>query len=164
MTRRQIAWILILVVDVAMLAWGAMAAAMPDGLVGPGGKAILPAGYEGYSGSSWPDLVSTTPTTARYMIVLFRMYGIYCVLFGLMGSVIAITAFRQGERWAWWTLLVGNTVALVSATRYDWVVNAIGPFELTEYLGLALVYIALAMTVPFVARRAVVGAGFSRTP
>ena len=39
----------------------------------------------------------------------------YNVLFGLMGSAIAITAFRRGERWAWWALLVGNTIALVSA-------------------------------------------------
>jgi hypothetical protein len=51
MKRRQIAWILILIVDVAYVAWGAMAALMPDGLAGPGGKAILPAGYEGYSGA-----------------------------------------------------------------------------------------------------------------
>ena len=32
---------------------------------------------------------------------------------------------------------------------YDWTVNAIGPFELTEYLGLALVWGALAVTAPF---------------
>jgi len=87
--------------------------------------------------------------TARYMIVLYRMYGIYNVLFGLMTSAIAVTAFRRGDRWAWWALLVGNTIALVSAMRYDWIVNAIGPFELTEYLGLALVFGALAMTAPF---------------
>ena len=71
MKRRQIAWILILIVDVAYVAWGAMAAAMPDGLAGPGGKAILPAGYEGYSGSSWSELLRTSPMTAKYMIVLF---------------------------------------------------------------------------------------------
>jgi len=87
--------------------------------------------------------------TARYMIVLYRMYGIYNVLFGLMTSAIAVTAFRRGDRWAWWALFVGNTIALVSAMRYDWIVNAIGPFELTEYLGLALVFGALAMTAPF---------------
>ena len=46
------------------------------------------------------------------------------------------------------TLLVGNTIALVSAMTYDRTVNAIGPFELSEYLGLALVYVALAITVP----------------
>ncbi len=82
------------------------------------------------------------------MTVLYRMYGIYSVLFGVMGSVIAATAFRRGERWAWWALLVGNTVALVSAMTYDRIVHAIGPFELTEYLGLALVWGALAVTAP----------------
>jgi hypothetical protein len=151
--RRQVAWILILIVDVAYAAWGAMAAVSPDGLRGPGGKAILPAGYEGYSEASWPELVRTSPMTARYMIVLFRTYGIHCVVFGLLGSAIAATAFRRGDRWAWWALLVGNTLALVSAMTYDWIVNAIGPFELTEYLGLALVWGALAVTAPFVLMR-----------
>ena len=82
MNRRRIAWLLILVVDVAYVAWGAVAAAMPDGLAGPGGKAILPAGYEGYSGSSWSELLRTSPMTAKYMIVLFRTYGMHCVVFG----------------------------------------------------------------------------------
>jgi len=153
MKRRNIAWILILIVDVGYVMWGAMAAIAPDGLIGPGGKAILPAGYEGFSGDSWTQLLRTSPMIAKYMIVLFRMYGIYNVLFGVMGSAIAITAFRRGDRWAWWVLLVGNTVALVSAMRYDWIVNAIGPFELTEYLGLAIVCGALALTAPFLAAK-----------
>jgi hypothetical protein len=46
--RRRVAWILILIVDVSYIAWGAMAAASPDQLLGLGGKAILPAAYEGY--------------------------------------------------------------------------------------------------------------------
>jgi len=148
---RRVAWILVLIVDVSYLAWGAMAAASPDGLLGAGGKAILPAGYEGFSGGSWSDLLRTSPMTANYMIVLYRTYGIHCVVFGLMGSAIAATAFRRGERWAWWTLLAGNTFALLSAMRYDWIVNAIGPFELTEYIGLVMVYAALAVTAPFIA-------------
>ena len=91
--------------------------------------------------------------TAKYIEVLFRMYGVFNVAFGLMASAIAVTAFRRGEVWAWWALLVGNTIALVSAMRYDWMVNAIGPFELTEYLGLAMIYGALAVTAPFLATR-----------
>jgi hypothetical protein len=146
---QRVAWILILIVDVGCVAWGAGAAVSPDHLLGPGGKGILPAGYEGYSGGSWSELVGASPLVAAYMAVLFRMYGIYNVLFGLMGSAIAATAFRRGERWAWWALLVGNTVALVSAMTYDKTVNAIGPFELSEYLGLALVWGALAVTAPF---------------
>ena len=146
MSRRKIAWILILIVDVGYIAWGAGAAALPEHLLGPGGKGILPAAYEGYSGGSWSALASASPLIAGYMKVLYRMYGIYCLLFGLMGSAVAITAFRRGERWAWWTLLAGNTIALGSAITMDKIVNAIGPFELTEYLGLAVVWGALAIT------------------
>jgi hypothetical protein len=117
MKRRDIPWMLILIVDVAYIAWGAGVAGWPDHLLGPGGKAILPAGYEGYSGGSWSELTGASPLIAGYMKVLYRMYGIYCVLFGLLGGAIAATAFRRGERWAWWTLLASNTIALVSAMR-----------------------------------------------
>ena len=146
---QRAAWILILIVDLGFLAWGAMAAGWPEHLFGPRGTPILTAGYEGYSKHSWSELTSTAPMTARYIDVLFRMYGLYCAVFGLMGSIVAVTAFRRGDAWAWWTLLAGNIVALVSAMTYDWAVNAIGPFELTEYLGLATILAALAVTAPF---------------
>jgi hypothetical protein len=146
---QRVAWILILIVDVGYIAWGGGVAVSPDHLLGPAGRAILPAGYEGYSGASWSDLAGASPLIAGYMKVLFRIYGVYCVLFGFMSSAIALTAFRRGERWAWWVLLVGNTVALLSAMTYDWTVNAIGPFEVSEYFGLALVWAALAVTAPF---------------
>lgn len=148
MTRRQIALVVILIVDVGYIAWGAGAALSPEHLLGPGGKGILPAAYEGYSGGSWSALASTSPLTAGYVRVLYRMYGIYCLLFGLMGTAIAVTAYRRGERWAWWALLIGNTLALVSAITMDKMSNAIGPFELTEYAGLLLVWGALAVTAP----------------
>jgi hypothetical protein len=83
---------------------------------------------------------------ARYIMILFRMYGVFNLAFGVMAVAIAVTAFRRGDGWAWWALLIGNTITLMSAMRYDWIVNAIGPFELSEYLGLAFVYAALAVT------------------
>jgi hypothetical protein len=148
-TRRRVAWIAILIVDAAIVAWGAMAAALPGHLLGPGGTPILTAGYEGFSKGSWSELASTAPMAAKYIDVLFRMYGIFNVAFGLMASAIAVTAFRRGDGWAWWALLLGNTLALVSAMAYDWTVNAIGPFELSEYLGLVITYGALAIAAPF---------------
>lgn len=148
---RGVASLVIVIVDAGLVAWCAMAAVWPDHLLGPGGVPILTAGYEGFTKGSWSDLASTSPTTAKYIGVLFRMYGIYGVAFGVMAIAIAVTAFRRGERWAWWALLVGNTITLVSAMTYDRMVNAIGPFELTEYLGLALVYGALAVTAPVLA-------------
>jgi len=147
--HRRVAWILILIVDAGLVAWGAMAAALPDHLLGPRGVPILTAGYEGFTRGSWTELASTSPMTARYIDVLFRMYGVFNVAFGLMAIAIAVTAFRRGDRWAWWALLIGNTIALVSAMTYDRIVRAIGLFELSEYLGLALLFGALAITAPF---------------
>lgn len=147
--RRRVAWILIVVADVGYAAWGLMAGAWPDHLLGPGGKPILTAGYEGFSNGSWAELAGAYPLATDYMLVLFRMYGVFNLIFALLAIAITITAFRRGERWAWWALLVGNTMAYVSAMTYDRVVNAIGPFEVTEYIGLALILGALAVTAPF---------------
>jgi len=146
---RRVAWLLILIADAGLLAWGAMAALLPDRLPGPGSAPILPAGYESFTGGSWTELAAASPRTAAFILLLFRMYGVYIVVFGLLAIALAATAFRRGERWAWWVLLVGNTIAFSSAMAYDWTVSAIGPFELSEYLGLAVIYAALAITAPF---------------
>ena len=87
-----------------------------------------------------------------YDMMASQESGASALAFGLMAIAITVTAFRGGERWAWWTLLVGNTIALVSAMTYDRTVNAIGPFELSEYLGLAIICGALAITAPFFRR------------
>jgi hypothetical protein len=145
---RRVAWLVILIADAGLLAWGAAAALLPESLPGPGSAPILPAGYEGFTGGSWQQLAATSPKTAGYITLVFRMYGIYIVAFGLLAVAIAATAYRRGDRWAWWTLLVGNTIAFVSAMTYDLIVGAIGPFELTEYLGLAAIYGSLAITAP----------------
>ena len=146
---RRSAWIVILVVDAGMLLWGLMAALVPDYLLGPGSRPILPAGYEGFAGRSWSELDRTSAGTTEYITLLFRTYGAYCVAFSLPAMALAATAFRQGSACAWWALLAGNTIALVAAMRYDWIANAIGPFEMTEYLGLVLVWAALVITAPF---------------
>ena len=149
MKWRQIAWILILLADIGLLAWAGMAAIAPEHLLGPNSMPILKAEYEGFTGYSWSELIATTPKTADLLTLVFRMYGIYGVAFSLMAIAVAVTAFRRGDSWAWWALLVGNTITYVSAMTYDQVAHAVGPFELTEYIGLAAVYFALAVTHPW---------------
>lgn len=147
--RRRWATILILVADAGMLLWTAMAALVPHRLLGPRSLPILAAGYEGFTGGSWSELVASSPRTAAFMTLLFRMYGLYGVVLSLLALAIAATAFRRGDRWAWWALLVGNTIAFVGAMTYDRIVHAIGPFEAMEYVGLVVLYGAFAVTAPF---------------
>ncbi len=147
--RRRAALILILLADMGLLAWCAAAALHPEQLIGPGGVPILQAGYEGYTGGSWQELLATSPGTTAFMTLLFRLFGAYGAAFSLTAIVVAATAFRGGERWSWWVLLAGNTIGYVVPMTYDAVVHAIGPFELLEYVGLAAVYVALGLTAPF---------------
>jgi hypothetical protein len=146
---RRIAWIFILIADVGLLAWALMAAIAPEHLLGPNSAPILQAGYEGFTGYSWSELANTFPRATAFMTLVFRMYGIYGTAFSLLAIAIAVTAFRRGDGWAWWALLVGNTITFISAMTYDWTVRAIGPFELTEYLVLAVIYFSLAVTHPW---------------
>jgi len=150
--RRRVARILILLSDAGLLAWCAMAALLPGKLLGPGGAPILPAGYEGYTGGSWSELVASAPQTAEFITLLFRIFGAYGAAFSLVALLVAATAFARGERWAWWALLIGNTIGYLVPMTYDRIVHAVGPFELMEYVGIAVVYLALAMTVPWGAR------------
>ena len=146
---RRVAWLVILIADGGLLAWCAMAALVPERLLGPGSTPILTAGYEGFTGGSWQQTRGHGSETAEYTTLLFRMYGIYGVGLSLLAIAIAANGFRRGERWAWWALLVGNTIGYGAAMVYDQVVGAVGPFELSEYLGLAAIYGSLAITAPF---------------
>jgi len=161
---RRFAWIAIVIADAGFGAWGAMAALLPQYLPGPGGASILTAGYEGFTHGSWSALVATSPMTAEFVTLVFRLFGALCATFGLVAVFIAATAFRRGERGAWWALLVGNTLAFGAPMTYDRLVNAIGPFELSEYLGIALIYLALAVTAPFLAARRAHGRSETTAP
>ncbi len=145
---RRIAWTLMLLADLGLLAWGAMAAIAPDHLLGPKSTPIIIAEYENFTGYSWSEFTTTIPNAVNFLTLVFRMYGIYGVGFSLMAISITVTAFRHGENWAWWALLVGNTLTYVSAMTFDQIARAVGPFELTEYIGLAAVYFALVVTLP----------------
>jgi len=146
---RQLAWILMLLADIGLLAWAAMAAVAPEHLLGPNSTPILQAEYEGFTGYSWPELIATAPKTAGLLTLIFRMYGIYGTAFSMTAIAITVTAFKRGDTWTWWALLVGNTITYVSAMTFDQIARAVGPFEVTEYLGLAAVYFALAVTHPW---------------
>ncbi len=148
---RRVAWLVILIADAGLLLWGAMAALVPEHLLGPGSAPILTAGYEGFTKGSWSELAHASPMTAEYITLLFRMFGVGNVEFALLAIAISATAFRRGDAWAWWALLVGNTIAFGAPMTYDRIVGAIGPFEILEYLGIAAVYGALAVTASFLA-------------
>ena len=148
MRARQYAWLGIVVADAGLLAWGALTLFAPEC---PG--ACMTNGYETFTGQSWAALAAASASTANFLLLLFRVFGAYNVAFGFLGIVVAATAFRRGEVWAWWALLTANTIAYGSATTYDRMVGFIGTNEMLEYVCLGAAYAALAVTAPVQARR-----------
>jgi hypothetical protein len=137
--RLRYALVIILLAEVGVLVYGVMAAVAPTALV---------PGYESYSSRTWPALVAADTQTAAFVLLLFRLLGAYNVAFAVLAIAIAATAFRRGEGWAWWALLVGNTLGFGAPMIYDQPVGEIGVFEVLEVVGIAAIYAALAATVP----------------
>jgi hypothetical protein len=140
---RQFAWLGIVVADAGLLAWGALTVLAPEC---PG--ACMTNGFETFTGHSWADLASASAPTASFLLLLFRVFGANNVAFGFLGIAVAATAFRRGEVWAWWALLIANSIAYGSAMTYDRVVGFIGTNEVLEYVCLGAAYAALAVTAP----------------
>ena len=145
---RQYAWLGIVVADAGLLAWGALTVLAPEC---PG--ACMTNGYETSTGQSWAALTAASASTSNFLLLLFRVFGAYNVAFGFLGIAVAVTAFRRGEVWAWWALLIANTLAYGSAMTYDRMVGFIGTNEMLEYVCLGAAYAALAVTAPVQARR-----------
>jgi hypothetical protein len=144
---RQFAWLAIVVADAGLLLWGALTVIAPQC---PG--ACMTNGYEMFTRQSWADLAAASAATSTFLLLLFRVFGAYNVAFGLLGIAVAATAFRRGEAWAWWALLIANTLAYGSAMTYDRMVGFIGTNEMLEYVCIAGVYAAAAVTAPMQAR------------
>jgi hypothetical protein len=49
-------------------------------------------------------LKATSPTVARLIDTIFRTNGATLATVALLSLAICLTAFRKGERWAWFTL------------------------------------------------------------
>jgi hypothetical protein len=140
---RQFAWLAIVFADAGLLLWGALTVIAPQC---PG--ACMTNGFEIFTRQSWADLAAVSASTASFLLLVFRVFGAYNVAFGLLGIAVAATAFRRGEAWAWWALLIANTLAYGSAMTYDRMVGFIGTNEMLEYVCIAGVFAAAAVTAP----------------
>jgi hypothetical protein len=129
----------IAVADLAILAWGGLALLSPHQMT---------PGYEAYTGQSWTELTQQAPADAAYILVLIRLVGALNIATATPLLLITLTAFRGRQRWAWWTLLAGNTISFAAPITYDLTTGAIGVFEILEWVLLAAVSVALVVTWP----------------
>jgi hypothetical protein len=59
---------------------------------------------QGISGMTWEQLEATSPNATPVIDFKVRMGGVQYIFLGLFSMAIALTGFRRGERWAWYTM------------------------------------------------------------
>ena len=89
--RLRYALVIILLADVGVLVYRAMAAVAPS--------ALIP-GYESYSSRTWLELVAADTQTAAFVLLLFWLLGAYNAAFAVLAIAIAATAFSLDSRTA----------------------------------------------------------------
>jgi hypothetical protein len=65
-----------------------------------------PAIAESLAGIAWEDLQATQPRVANLVSMSSRSLGAAIFVVSILSMSITLTAFRRGERWAWYALWV----------------------------------------------------------
>lgn len=58
----------------------------------------------GISGLTWQELGTASPHAATMIDYLVRAGGVHLFVFGILSTVVSLTALRRGERWAWYAM------------------------------------------------------------
>jgi len=133
----SIAWKILLIADFGVLFYGLLVVFGPD---------VLSEGFRVSTGQSWLALLSVSPTTAEYILLLWRLVGALNIAFAIVAIAVVLMSFRRGEAWSWYALLIGNTIGYGSPIAFDLTVGAIGIFEELEIIFMLLIYIALGIS------------------
>jgi hypothetical protein len=66
---------------------------------------------EQFTGLSWADIQAMGPAFPSWLVLFYDTTAVMMVFYGFLTALVAMTAFRRGERWAWLSLLVSFLVS-----------------------------------------------------
>jgi hypothetical membrane protein len=81
--------------------------------------------FQSIAGTTWEGLAGGHPEAAGYISFIYRELGLLFAAYGLSTIVISLTAYRKGEKWAWYVLwaaplLIAALTALDAAGGAAW--------------------------------------------
>lgn len=102
---------------------------------------------------TFEQLFATAPTLPNYLVVLYRFFGLFLASFGLLLTVLAATSYRQGQSWAWWTVLLAVGASILVQTYLIVSFIPSSPFLWLD-LGIVVLWaISLTLSAPKVLQR-----------
>jgi hypothetical protein len=105
---QRYAWTVLLVVSALSLLIG-----LGDFILAGNGD---PALVESMTGTPWAEVKATNPHMASLVNLLTRILGAWLIGFSVLALGVSVTAYRKGDRWAWYALwALPLTFALIFA-------------------------------------------------
>jgi hypothetical protein len=93
---QRYAWTVLLVVSALSLLIG-----LGDFILAGNGD---PALVESMTGTPWAEVKATNPHMASLVNLLTRILGAWLIGFSVLAVGISLTAYRRGDKWAWYAL------------------------------------------------------------
>ena len=102
----QISYVILMIMMIIALIYAAVATIQPALLVSRS--------FPLYTGQSWNDFLIASPILANYMLILERIAGGLGLATSIGGLFVLLTAFRKGEKWAWYFILAVGIIGWVN--------------------------------------------------
>ncbi len=122
-----------------LAAYGVMTIISPD---------MLSAGFHSFTNQDWILFYEGSSVIAGYIILLWRLIGIFNLMAGLVLTLIVWRWLQPGMKWSWATLFVGTILAYLGPMITDITVQSIEMFEIIEFVLFGLFVITMLLVYP----------------
>jgi hypothetical protein len=134
-TYQKNAWVLIFILAIAGILFG---------LVQLAGVVVDTAGLAAQLGQPSSAFAASNPRAWSALIVTTQFDGLWLLSTGIFGAAITYSAYRKGERWAWYVQLY-TPLAFIAAAALDYTTGGnfwplLVLFLIISLAGLALPY------------------------
>ncbi|MFX1574611.1 MAG: hypothetical protein ACFFB0_17870 [Promethearchaeota archaeon] len=99
--------------------------------------------FAAYTGQTYSEYLATNPKFAEIYIITKKLIGILLLVIGLMIVLINEFAYRKGEKWSWFALLIAGGTAWGTFIGYKIYIEYIGVSMITFAIGAILFLVGI---------------------
>lgn len=130
------AWMIFLALGILWLVVGLMQAFQPDELLETDAQRV--------TGMSWSELEASSPEATELVSYHYFEMGLLKISWSLFVLAIALTGYRRGERWAWYTMWLVPICLVSYAIFYAyWFGGVSVPMESVPIISISLLGLLL---------------------
>lgn len=128
--------VVLYVTTLGLAVYGVMVVFMPE---------VLAAGFNTFTSQDWVLFQTGNSVVAAYIILLWRLIGIFNLMAGVALTLIVWRWLQEGNKWSWITLLSGTVLAYLGPIITDLTVRSIEIFEVIEFVIFGLFLITMLL-------------------